>query len=84
MTIGGSELPNNQLEHQGESLQDCSKTRNDVGGRDTGREESATEVGYGGNEDVRMDVWSHKVGQNKERIREGQRKWEKYPRMCRK
>ena len=28
------------------------------------------EIGCGGNEDVGMDVWSHKVGQNRnERIR---------------
>ena len=29
--------------------------------------ESREEFGCGGNEDVAMDVWSRKVGQNKER-----------------
>ena len=32
-------------------------------GRDNGSEQSA-EVGCGRNEDVEMDVWSHKVGQS--------------------
>ena len=54
-----------QLEEQGESLQDSSKTGNDVRGRGVGSEESAREVNLcGGNEDVDMD---DKVGQNKER-----------------
>ena len=29
-------------------------------------ENTREEVGYAGNKDVEMDVWSHKVGQNKE------------------
>ena len=43
---------------------DC-KTSNDVRCRDLGSEESTREeVGYGGNEDVKMDGWSHQAGQN--------------------
>ena len=33
--------------------------------RDLGSEESTTEeIGCGGNEDVKMDAWSHQAGQN--------------------
>ena len=49
------------------SIYDCSKTSNDVPCRDIDRGESTREeVGCDGNEDVKMDVWSHKAGQNKE------------------
>ena len=35
------------------------------GARDLGSEESTSEeVGCGGNEDVKMDEWSHQAGQN--------------------
>ena len=38
---------------------------NDVRCRDMGGEESTIkEVGCGGNEDSKMDGWSHKAGQN--------------------
>ena len=41
------------------------KTSNDVRCRDVGSEESTSEeVGCGGNEDVKMDEWSHQAGQN--------------------
>ena len=44
---------------------DSCKTSNDVRGRDLGSEESTREeVGCGGNEDVKMDEWSHQAGQN--------------------
>ena len=50
---------------QGESIQDSCKTSNDVRCRDLGSEESTREeVGCGGNEDVKMDEWSHQAGQN--------------------
>ena len=50
---------------QGESIQDGCKTSNDVRGRDMGREESTREeVGCGGNDDVKMDEWSHQAGQS--------------------
>ena len=50
---------------QGESIQDSCKTSNDVRGRDLGSEEiTREEVGCGGNEDVKMDEWSHQAGQN--------------------
>ena len=59
--------PKNQLEGQGESTHDCSKTSNDVRGRDLGSEESTREeVGCGGNKDGEMDVWRHKAGHKKE------------------
>ena len=52
-------------ESQGESIQDSCKTSNDVRCRDVGSEESTREeVGCGGNEDVKMDEWSHQDGQN--------------------
>ena len=55
----------NKLESQGESIQDSCKTSNDVRCRDVGSEESTREeVGCGGNEDVKMDEWSHQDGQN--------------------
>ena len=42
-----------------------SKTSNYVRCPDVGSEESTREeVGCGGNEDVRMDQWSHQAGQN--------------------
>ena len=47
------------------SIQDSCKTSNDVRCRDVGSEESTIEVvGCGGNEDVKMDEWSHQAGQN--------------------
>ena len=53
------------FESQGESIQASCKTSNDVRGRDLGSEESTREeVGCGGNEDVKMDEWSHQAGQN--------------------
>ncbi len=57
--------PKNKFESQGESIQDSCKTSNDVRCRDMGSEESTREeVGCGGNEDVKMDEWSHQDGQN--------------------
>ena len=48
----------------GPSNHSC-KTSNDVRCRDVGSEESTREeVGCGGNEDVKMDEWSHQDGQN--------------------
>ena len=47
------------------NIQDSCKTSNDVRCRDLGSEESTREeVGCGGNEDVKMDEWSHQAGQN--------------------
>ena len=41
------------------------KTSNDVRCRNLGSEESTRKVvGCGGNEDVKMDEWSHQAGQN--------------------
>ena len=63
--IGDFVRPKNKFEIQGESIQDSCKTSNDVRGRDLGSEESTREeVGCGGNEDVKMDGWSHQAGQN--------------------
>ena len=63
--IGDSVRPKNKFESQGESIQDSCKTSNDVWCRDLGSEESTREeVGCGGNEDVKMDEWSHQAGQN--------------------
>ena len=45
-------------------IQDGCKTSNDVLSPDTSSEESRREVGCGGNEDVKMDKWSHQAGQN--------------------
>ena len=57
--------PKNKFESQGESIQDSCITSNDVRCRDLGSEESTREeVGCGGNEDVKMDEWSHQAGQN--------------------
>ena len=57
--------PKNKFESQGESIQDSSKTSNDVRFRDMGSEESTREeVGCGGNEDVKMDEWSNQDGEN--------------------
>ena len=54
-----------KFERHGESIQDSCKTSNDVRCRDLGSEESTREeVGCGGNEDVKMDEWSHQAGQN--------------------
>ena len=59
-SIGNSVRPKNKFESQGESIQDSCKTSNDVRCRDLGSEESTREeVGCGGNEDVKMDEWSH-------------------------
>ena len=64
--IGDFVRPKNTFESQGESIQDSCKTSNDVRGRDLGSEESTREeVGCGGNEDVKMDEWSHQAGQNR-------------------
>ena len=63
--IGDSVRPKNKFESQVESIQDSCKTSNDVRCRDVGSEESTREeVGCGGNEDVKMDEWSHQDGQN--------------------
>ena len=57
--------PNNKFESQEESIEDSCKTRNDVRCRDVGSKESTREeVECGGNEDVKMDEWSHQAGQN--------------------
>ena len=56
--------PKNKFENQGESIPDSCKTSNDVRCRDVGSENSTREeVGCGGNEDVKMDEWSHQAGQ---------------------
>ena len=48
-----------------DSIQDDCKTSNDVRCRYVGSEEiTREEVGCGGNEDVKMDEWSHQAGQN--------------------
>ena len=55
----------NKFVSQGESIRENGKTSNDVRCRDVGSEESTREeVGCGGNEDVKMDEWSHQAGQN--------------------
>ena len=61
--IGDTVQPKNKFESQGESIQDSCKTSNDVRCRDVGSEERE-EVRCGGNEDVKMDEWSHRAGQN--------------------
>ena len=64
-SIGDFVRPKNMFESQGESIQVSCETRNDVRCRDLVSEESTREeVGCGGNEDVKMDVWSHQAGQN--------------------
>ena len=51
------DLAKNQLDGQGESIQDGSKTNNDVRCRDMGSEESTREeVGCGGNKDVEIPL----------------------------
>ena len=63
--IGDPVRPKNKFESQWESILDSCKTTNDVRCRDLGSEESTIEeVGCGGNEDVKMDEWSHQAGQN--------------------
>ena len=63
--IGDSLRPKNTFESQGESIQNSCKTSNDVRCRYVVSEESTIkEVGCGGNEDVKMDEWSHQTGQN--------------------
>ena len=63
--IGDSMRPKNKFESQGKSIQDSCKTSNDVQCRDVSSQESTREeVGYGGNEDVKMDEWSHQARQN--------------------
>ena len=63
--IGDSVRPMNKSESKGESIQDRCKTSNDVRCRNVGSEESTREeVGCGGNEDVKIDEWSHQAGQN--------------------
>ena len=58
--------PKNKFdESQGESIQDSYKISNDVRCRYLGSEESTREeFGCGGNEDVKMDEWSHQAGHN--------------------
>ena len=63
--IGYYVRPNNTFESQRESVQDSGKTSNDARCRDVGSEESTREqVECGGNEDVKMDEWSHQAGLN--------------------
>ena len=63
--IGDSVRLKNKFESHGESIQDSCKTSNNVWCRDVGSEETTREeVGCGGNEDVKMDAWSHQDGQN--------------------
>ena len=63
--IGDSVRPKNKFESQWESIQYSCKASNDVRCRDVGIEESTREeVGCGGNDDVKMDEWSHQDGQN--------------------
>ena len=63
--IRDSVRPKNKFESQRESIQNSCKTSNDVRCRDLGSKESTREeVGCGGNEDVKMDEWSHHAGQN--------------------
>ena len=65
--VDGNVVGNSDINLQGQNLERMNtfKTSNDVRGRDLGSEESAREeVGCGGNEDVKMDVWSHQAGQN--------------------
>ena len=63
--IGYFVRPKNMFASDGESIQDSCKTSNDVRRQDEGSEESTTqEVGCGGNEDVKMDAWSHQAGHN--------------------
>ena len=46
-------------------IQAICKTSNDVRCRDMGSGETTREeVGFGGNEDVKMDEWSHQSGHN--------------------
>ena len=79
--IGDSVRPKNKFESQGESIQDSCKTSNDVQCLDLGSQESTREeVGYsGGNEDVKMDEWSHggttKVGEISKKVQESRLKW---------
>ena len=85
--IGDSVRPKNKFQSHGESIQDSCKTTNDVRCRDLGSEESTREeVGCGGNEDVKMDEWSHQLSWTEFGMKEleGQRRREKYPRKCRK
>ena len=66
-----------------ECIKDSCKTSTDVRCRDVDSEEiTKEEVGCGGNEDVKMDEWSWTELGMKEL--EGRRRWEKYPRKCRK
>ena len=56
----------NAFESQGKLYKaDINNTSNDVRCRDLGSEESAREeVGGSGNEDVKMDEWSHQAMHN--------------------
>ena len=58
----------NKLDGLAENVQDSCMTSSDVRCRDMmGSEESTREgVGCGGNEDVKMDAWSHQAVLNKE------------------
>ena len=63
--IGDSVRPKNKFVSQGDSIQVSCKTSNDVRCRHLGSEVSTREeVGCGGNEDVKMDEWSHQAGHN--------------------
>ena len=62
--IGDSVRPKYKFEGRGGSIQDSCKTSNDVRCRYMGSEESTREeVRCGGNEDVKMDGWSHQAEQ---------------------
>ena len=63
--IGDYVRPKSKFESQRESIEDSYETSNDVQCRDVGSEEGTIEeVGCGGNEDVKMDEWSHQAGRN--------------------
>ena len=84
--IWDSVRPKNKFESQVESIQDSCKTSNDVRCRDVGSEDNTREeVGYGGNENVKMDecMESPRWTELGMKELEGRQKWEKYPRKCR-
>ena len=58
--IGDSVRPKNKFESQGESIQDSCKTSNET----WAVKKAHKKFGCGGNEDVKMDEWSHQDGQN--------------------
>ena len=70
---------------RGNLLQDIRKSRNCVQGCSICSEERIRkEVGRAVNEDVEIDVYNRKVGQNKERANQTQRKWTKCQIQCKK